>query len=417
MSIESKTLPHTESTAVSRPHWGQALARRALLARLEQLREGQIEWVEGERVLRFGRPTNDCPLVARLEVRDARFYTDLALGGSMAAAEAYMAGHWRSDDLTALLRIMARNMEVADGMDRGPAALAVPLQRLSHWLNRNTEAGSRRNIAAHYDLGNDFFRLMLDETMMYSSAIFAHDGMSLYQAQRHRLEVICQKLKLQASDHLLEIGTGWGGLALYAAEHYGCRVTTTTISREQYELARRRVAEAGLEDRITVLMEDYRRLTGQFDKLVSIEMIEAIGHEYYATYFRRCAALLKPNGLMLIQAITIADQRYEQAKQSVDFIKRYIFPGGCLPSVTVMTRIIGTYTDLRLTQLEDIGPHYATTLSHWRDNVQQHLGEIRALGYSDVFLRMWHYYLCYCEAGFRERTISAVHLVAARPGV
>ena len=256
---------------------------------------------------------------------------------------------------------------------------------------------------------------MLDETMMYSCAMFDEADMSLYEAQLHRLDAICNKLDLKATDHLLEIGTGWGGLALHAAQNYGCRVTTTTISREQYELASRRVAEAGLQGRITVLMQDYRDLNGKYDKLVSIEMIEAIGHQYYSSYFQKCAGLLKPQGMMLLQTITIADQRYEQAKRSVDFIQRYIFPGGCLPSVSVMLDTLTRHSDMRLYHLEDIGPHYATTLRKWRENVKAKLGNIKALGYSDSFLRMWDYYLCYCEGGFMERSIGTVQMLLVKP--
>jgi len=286
---------------------------------------------------------------------------------------------------------------------------------LLHWLNRNTQDGSRRNIAAHYDLGNAFFQLMLDDSMMYSSAIFAHPEMSLYDAQIYRLDKICRKLDLQPGNHLLEIGTGWGSLAIHAARHYGCRVTTTTISREQFDLAMTRITDADLTDKITLLLEDYRNLNGQYDKLVSIEMIEAVGHQYYEEYFRQCSKLLKADGLMLLQAITIADQRYDTARKSVDFIQRYIFPGSCIPSVTAMLSAMTRSSDLRLFDLEEIGPHYATTLRAWHENVLRHANEISALGYSQEFLRMWEFYLCYCEGGFLERAIGDVHMLLAKP--
>jgi len=338
-----------------------------------------------------------------------------AFGGSIGAGEAYMQGYWTTNDLTDLVRLLVLNREVLDGMETGLARLTVPAQKVLHWLNRNTQEGSRRNIAAHYDLGNDFFKLFLDETMMYSSAIFERPNMSLHEAQVARLAHICRKLDLKPTDHLLEIGTGWGGLALHAAKHFGCRITTTTISREQHALAVERIQATGLSDRITVLLSDYRDLTGQYDKLVSIEMIEAVGHQFFDTYFSKCGALLKPDGMMLLQAITIADQRYEQAKRSVDFIQRYIFPGSCIPSVAAMTDSIARASDLRLFHLEDIGPHYATTLRKWRENFFANIAAVRALGYPESFIRMWEFYLCYCEGGFTERVIGDVHMLLVKP--
>jgi len=285
-----------------------------------------------------------------------------------------------------------------------------------HAFRRNSRAGARRNIAAHYDLGNDFFRLFLDETMMYSAATFEHPRQSLYDAQVARLDLICQKLELKPTDHLLEIGSGWGGLALHAAQRFGCRVTTTTISREQWRLTRDRVAAAILGDRVDVLCMDYRDLTGTYDKIVSIEMIEAIGHQYYDTYFAKCSELLAPHGAMLLQAITIADQRYERARRSVDFIQRYIFPGSCIPSVAALSSSIARASDLRLFHLDDIGPHYATTLAHWRQNLRANLARVRSLGYGEEFIRMWEYYFCYCEGGFMERVIGDVQMLLVKPG-
>ena len=415
MNANTHILPRITPGSTPKPRFLDGLARRGLFNTLKNIHDGEIVIVENHREFSFGQQTERCPLRVRLYVQDPRFYSDAAFGGSIGAGEAYMAGYWCSDDLTALIRIMSCNLDVVDSMERGLAAMTVPIQKILHWLNRNTHAGSRRNIAAHYDLGNDFFRLMLDKTMMYSCAMFAEPTMSLHEAQLHRLDVICKKLQLKPTDHLLEIGTGWGGLALHAAQHYGCKVTTTTISREQYELACQRIAEVGLQDKVTVLMQDYRNLTDEYDKIVSIEMIEAIGHEHYATYFNKCKALLKPQGMMLIQSITIADQRYEQAKRSVDFIQRYIFPGGCLPSVTTMLQSITHHTDMRLYHLEDIGPHYATTLRKWRENIIANLTQIKALGYSETFLRMWDYYLCYCEGGFMERSIGTVQMLLVKP--
>jgi len=414
--MNSTVLSRVTPGSTPEPHFLDGLAARAVRARLGGLRHGRITVLEGGMRLEYGAPSSRCPLEATVEVRDPRFWSELAFGGSIGAGEAYMEGYWSADDLTALVRILLANPEVLDGMETGLARLSAPLQKALHWLNRSTRAGARRNIAAHYDLGNDFFALFLDPTMMYSCAIFAHPEMTLEEAQILRLERVCRKLDLKPSDHLLEIGTGWGGMAIYAAQRTGCRVTTTTISREQYGLARERVAAAGLENRITVLLEDYRDLQGRYDKLVSLEMIEAVGHQFFDAYFAQCGKLLKDDGLMLLQAITIADQRYEAARRSVDFIQRHIFPGGALPSVTKMLQSITAHTDMKLVDLEDIGPHYATTLRRWRESFVARLDEVRALGYPERFIRMWEFYLCYCEGGFEERAIGDVQMLLAKPG-
>jgi cyclopropane-fatty-acyl-phospholipid synthase len=396
------------------------LAKRAVLNKLESLRSGCLVLVEGNERHRFGRPSPELPEPVVIHVHDPQLYGDVALGGSVGAGEAYMRGYWTSAQLVDVVRLFALNMAALDGLEGGLAVLTAPLRKAVHALRRNSRAGSRRNIAAHYDLGNDFFRLFLDETLMYSAATFEYPGQSLYDAQVARLDRMCRKLDLRASDHLLEIGTGWGGLALHAARHFGCRVTTTTISREQWKLARERVRDAGLEDRVEVLCADYRELSvdegEQYDKLISVEMIEAIGDQQYDTYFRRCADLLAPEGAMLLQSITIADQRYERARRSVDFIQRYIFPGSCIPSVAALTRSIARASDLRVFDLDDIGPHYATTLAHWRQNFRANLPAIRALGHDEKFVRMWEYYLCYCEGGFAERVIGDVQMLLVKPG-
>ena len=397
-----------------------ALGKRVMLDKLRALRSGCLVLVDGGERHRFGQTSAALPEPVVIHVHDPMLYGDVAFGGSVGAGEAYMRGSWTTTQLVDVVRLFVLNMDTLDGLESGLARLTSPLRTAVHSLRRNTRAGSRRNIAAHYDLGNDFFRLMLDETMMYSAATFEYPGQSLHGAQVARLDRICEKLRLQSSDHLLEIGTGWGGLALHAARNFGCRVTTTTISREQWHLTRERVRDAGLESRIEVLCEDYRdlatRFTAQFDKLVSIEMIEAIGHQYYDTYFARCAELLKPQGAMLLQSITIADQRYERARRSVDFIQRYIFPGSCIPSVAALCQSISRAGDLRLFHLEDIGPHYATTLAHWRQRFRANLPRIRALGYDETFIRMWEYYLCYCEGGFAERTLGDVQMLLVKPG-
>ena len=363
----------------------------------------------------FGR-SGEGSLAANIEIRDPRFYRHLFFGGSLGAAEAYIRGYWTCDDLVSLVRIFCRNAAVSTGMERGPARILSTLSRIAHWLRRNTSSGSRRNIAAHYDLGNDFFSLFLDETMAYSCAIFPQAESTLHVASTAKFDRICQKLALTAEDHLLEIGTGWGGFALHAAREYGCRVTTTTISRKQYEYSRQQVAAAGIADRVTVLCEDYRALTGSFDKLVSIEMIEAVGHQYFDTYFRICSQRLKPHGMMLLQAIVIPDQRYERYRRSVDFIQRYIFPGGCLPSVGAICHSAGRKTDFRLFNLEDITPHYAETLALWRQRFRANLDQVRSLGFSEEFIRTWEFYFCYCEGAFRERAIGDVQILLTKPG-
>jgi cyclopropane-fatty-acyl-phospholipid synthase len=285
-----------------------------------------------------------------------------------------------------------------------------------HKFRLNHIKGSRRNIAQHYDLNNDFFSLFLDKNMMYSSAIFPDENSDLETGSNHKLDIICQKLKLQSTDTVLEIGTGWGGFALYAAENYGCKVVTTTISQQQYDLAKQRIVDKKLEHQITLLNKDYRHLTGTYDKIVSIEMIEAVGHQYYNTFFANCSALLKPRGQMLIQAITIQDQAFERAKNEVDFIKQSIFPGSCIPSVTALLAAMTRSSDLRLFHLEDIGLHYAKTLKLWRQRFSQNQEQVINLGFNNNFINLWNFYLCYCEAGFAEGYLGDMHLHFVKPG-
>ncbi|MDQ2963638.1 MAG: cyclopropane-fatty-acyl-phospholipid synthase family protein [Pseudomonadota bacterium] len=389
-----------------------ALARRLVLAGLATLRNGLLRVRDGDEVIEFGTGRSG-PRTA-LTVLDPAFYAEIAFGGSVGAGESYMLGHWQSNDLTALMRLLLRNPDALDAMETGLARVSAPLRLAAHWLHRNTRAGSRRNISAHYDLGNDFFQLFLDETMMYSCALFERPDMTLAEASTAKLDAVCRKLALGPQDHVLEIGTGWGGFALHAATRYGCRVTTTTISPSQHELARKRVHAAGLEDRISILLEDYRDLKGTYAKLVSIEMIEAIGHQNFGEFFRQCAARLAPGGQMLLQSITIADHLYDRARDEVDFIKRYIFPGCCIPSVSALAQAMAGASDLRIVHLEDIGPHYATTLARWRDSFLANRERVRALGYPESFCRMWEFYLCYCEAGFAERALGDVQMVLTR---
>jgi cyclopropane-fatty-acyl-phospholipid synthase len=391
-----------------------ALARRTVLSLFGRIVDGSLTVVEGGARAVFGRPGD--PLSATLTIHDASAYRATLFGGSVGAGEAYMNGLWTCDDLVALARILARNLEALNAMDSGVTGFASrATELLMAATRRNTRSGSQKNIAHHYDLSNDFFRLFLDESMMYSSAIFEREETTLADAQKAKLDRICQKLALGPDDHVLEIGTGWGALAIHAARAYGCRVTTTTISREQHRLATERVRAACLDDRITVLLRDYRDLEGQYDKLVSIEMIEAVGHEYLDDYFRVCSERLAPNGTMLLQAITIADQHHERHRTSIDFIKEYIFPGSCLPSMTSMVGSATRATDLRLFDLEDLTPHYARTLHVWRERFLANADGVRSLGFDEAFLRMWDYYLAYCEGGFAERYLGCVHALFAKP--
>jgi len=389
------------------------LLRRGVLRQLARLQRGQLVVTEGEERHVFGAA--GAVLQGQIDVVDAATWGMVASNGSIGAGEAFIHGYWTSPDLTAVIRVLVSNLEVLDAMEGGLAKLSRPFIHGLHWLNRNTRKGSQKNIAAHYDLGNGLFEQFLDPTMMYSAAQFLSADDTLEQAQLNKLERICQKLTLKPTDHLLEIGTGWGSMAIYAAQHYGCRVTTTTLSKEQFAYTEQRINQLGLQDQITLLLEDYRDLSGEYDKLVSIEMIEAVGHRFLPTYFKQCAHLLKSDGLMLLQAITIREQRYEQAKNTVDFIQRYIFPGGALPSVQRMLDVVGKDTDMNLLHMEDFGLHYARTLRLWHDNFRHAHGYLMELGYDDYFLRLWEFYLCYCEGGFLERTIGTAQLLLAKP--
>ncbi len=394
----------------------ERMARKGIFSLLKRIREGKVVIKDQDGVHVFGgRPGSIDALVAEVEVHHPRFYTSVVLGGSIGAGEAYMAGAWSVDDLTALMRIILLNRDVFGQMDSGLARLKAPLYRLYHLLRRDTRQGSRQNIAAHYDLGNAFYKLFLDETLTYSCGIFEHEDCTLQTASIAKYDRICRKLCLSPADHVIEIGSGWGGFAIHAAKNYGSRVTTTTISRSQHQLAKERILRAGVGERVEILLKDYRDLSGTYDKLVSIEMIEAVGYPYLETFFKACARLLKPDGMMALQAITIADQAFDRHRRSVDFIKRHIFPGSCILSVSAICGAVARATDLRLDHLEDLTPHYARTLSVWRERFFSNIDGVKKLGFSDAFIRMWEYYLCYCEAGFRERYLGDVQMRLIKP--
>ena len=411
-SIVPAEAPAIEQT---KPRRFDQLAKKLLFSLLGGLRRGELTIIEGSARRVFGKKSNQFPLEATITVHHPRFYSSAVFGGSIGASEAFMAGQWSTDDLTAVARIIILNREVLQGMEKGLARLTAPLHKFFHLLRSNTKKGSRLNIAAHYDMGNDFYKLFLDETLTYSCGIFEAEDCTLKEASLAKYDRICQKLDLSSRDHLVEIGSGWGGFAIYAAQNYGCRITTTTISAAQYDMAKERIDQARVAHMVELLLEDYRDLKGKYDKLVSIEMIEAVGHQYLDTFFRSCSTLLKEDGMMLLQAITIADQVFNRHKRSVDFIKRYIFPGSCIPSIAAISSSIARVTDLKLFHLEDITPHYAKTLRTWRQSFFANIDKVRDLGYPETFIRMWEYYLCYCEAGFTERYLGDVQMLLTKP--
>ena len=391
----------------------ESASRRLALGAFSRVRGGSLELIEPDgRNFTFGEAAAD--LAATIRVNSARFYKTL-LSGSVGLGEAYRDRLWDCDDLVALLRIACRNLGSLDAWRRRIHPLLVPLEKTVWRVPRNSKRASRRHISAHYDLGNDLFALYLDESMMYSSAVFPNPDATLAEAQQNRLERICQALELGPEDHLLEIGTGWGAMATHAAANYGCRVTTTTISQEQREGALRRIRDAGVEDRVTVLLEDYRDLRGRYTKLVSLEMIEAVGWQYFDVFFRRCSELLEPDGLFFLQAILIDDRLYETEKAAKSFANTLIFPGGCLPSLEVIQRSTARETDMSAIWLEEIGSHYARTLELWRKRFIANSDLAGELGYDEPFRRLWTLWLAMSEAGFRERRLRDVQVLFAKP--
>jgi cyclopropane-fatty-acyl-phospholipid synthase len=390
------------------------LARSLVLKSLGAIRQGRLIFIDRDERYEFGERSSELTTTVRVQHPD--FYRRVAFGGTIGAGETYMDALWSCSDLSALVQIMVRNQGAQQSLESGLAKVTAPLQRLLHRLNDNTHRGSRKNIAAHYDLGNDFYQLFLDPTMAYSCGIFERADSSLEEASLAKFDRICRKLGLTADMTVLEIGTGWGGFAIHAAQHYGCHVTTTTISQQQHDLAAERIATAGVGSLITLLKQDYRDLTGQFDRLVSIEMIEAVGHRHLPTYFRVCAERLKPDGAALIQAITMPDHLYDRYLDCPDFINRYIFPGSCCPSLHAMSDAVARSTDLRLNHLEDLSPHYARTLQSWRSAFHDKLTRVREMGFDERFIRMWDYYLSYCEGAFAERFTGVQQLLFSKPG-
>tara|TARA_R100001377_G_scaffold18474_1_gene9531 strand:+ start:327 stop:1553 length:1227 start_codon:yes stop_codon:yes gene_type:complete len=395
-------------------NWLDKRCRALVLNIFSKLTYGQLEVVEGSIHSHYPEIFSEQGIKGKIHIHDPSVYRDFVKGGSIGAAEAFIDGKWSSPNLTNVIRIFARAQQQTDSLEANKSWLNRLKNTISHWQNRNTQSGSKRNILAHYDLGNELYTRFLDPDMMYSSAIYPAENASLDEAQQHKLAAICQRLSLKENDHLLEIGTGWGGLAIYAVQHYGCRVTTTTISDAQHAYAQARIEKLGLTDKIILLKEDYRDLTGSFDKVVSIEMIEAVGFDFLPSFFKQCNDRLKVGGKLLIQSITIADQRFDYYKNNVDFIQRYIFPGGFLPSVNVLTQSITDHSELVVESLDDIGLDYAKTLAHWRENFLASWSELSHLGYDETFKRLWLYYFAYCEGAFLERSTSTVHLVARK---
>ncbi|AOT10574.1 SAM-dependent methyltransferase [Pseudoalteromonas luteoviolacea] len=389
------------------------MCKALVLKALEQITWGQIKLIDGSQEYIFGDENSLDSTV--IHVESSQMYNKFALGGSVGAGESYIEGQWSCSDLTKLIEIFVVNQDVLDAFEKKFALVSGLFNKITHFKNRNTKSGSKKNIVAHYDLGNDLYSSFLSEEMLYSSAVYPTHNASLEQAQQHKLKEICEQVDLQRTDHVIEIGTGWGAFAIYAALNYGCKVTTTTISEEQHAYVREKIIELGLQDQITLLKDDYRELNGKFDKLVSIEMIEAVGHEYLSGFFEKCSSLLKPNGVMLIQAITIACQRYHHYLKNSDFIQQYIFPGGCLPSITEMSKQICSSTDLVVHSVKDIGLHYAKTLFDWRERFDKAWPSLDNQKFDQRFYRLWEFYLCYCEGGFKQRATSAVHLVARKP--
>lgn len=395
--------------------WSEQFMCSALFKKLDQIKYGFLQVHINNMVYDFGKKETQHELHAVIRVHDIRLFKAIIFGGEPAAGNTYIKGWWSSDNLINVMRLFTLNREVLFSFKSGFASLAKRAYAITHLANKNTQQGSKRNITAHYDIGNDLYALFLDETMMYSSACFTPQHTTLEDASTYKLKIICDKLNLTSSDHVLEIGSGWGGFAIYAAQNYKCNITTTTISDEQFSYLQKKVSTHKLENKITILRQDYRNLEGQYDKLVSIEMIESVGHQYINEYFSICSRLLKPNGAMLIQAITISDYLYDHYIQSMDFIRKYVFPGGSLPSMSSMLSSIASSSDLTLFHSESYASSYAKTLEIWHQRFINNKEKVIELGYGNTFIRLWEYYLKYCQAGFEERVIDVQQIVLKKP--
>jgi cyclopropane-fatty-acyl-phospholipid synthase len=412
--MSTKIIPKSRSLScfVTKIPMVDHAAKKMLCSHLKKIKYGTLTLIDQDETLVFGEGQD---IKVAIKIIRSSFYSRTLLGGSIGNAESFVDGDWECTNLTDMVRLFVKNREILQKIDSGLVNLLSPLQKTFHGLRSNTLEGSKKNIRSHYDMGNDFFELFLDPTMMYSCALFESDKSTLEDASINKLRTICEKLKLNENDHLLEVGTGWGGMAIFAAQNYGCRVTTTTISKEQFEYASSKVRSLGLEGKIEVLFEDYRKLQGVYDKLVSIEMIEAVGLNNLNTYFEVCSRLLKPRGLMVLQAITIRDQYYENAKKSVDFIQTHIFPGSGIPSVNAMINSITQESDMVLISQQDYAEDYAQTIWHWNNQFHKKIDAVLSLGYPEFLPRLWDYYFAYCEGGFRERVIGLTQMVLAKP--
>ena len=391
-----------------------SIFKKGVMNKFKHLRHGSIKILEGDEILLFGDSESDDKVTVTIHSNE--FYVFLGSGGVTGVAEAYMAGYWTADNLVLLLQIVLKNKKILLSLDSGFAKLINPINKLIHWSKQNTLKGSKQNILAHYDLSNDFYKLWLDPSMTYSCGYFMDNSVSLEQASIEKIDRICRKLKLNKNDHILEIGTGWGSFSLHAAKQYGCTIDTVTISDAQYEYASKKIESSGLDSQINIFNKDYRKIEGKYDKIVSIEMIEAVGYQFIPQYFSKISSLLKEDGLVAIQGITYNDQNFEQYKNSVDFIKKYIFPGSCLVSVAQISDVIKEYTDLAIVDMEDITKHYAETLNRWKVNFMKVIPEVKKMGFSEAFIKMWEFYFVFCEAGFLERNIGDVQLVFSKSG-
>lgn len=401
-------------TSTSERSTVEKLSRDVALRALKKLQHGFLVITENGSVVGEFGDKNDA-LHARINVNHRRMYRRFLLSGDIGAGESYIDGDWNTPDLVSVIRVFAQNLDAMDAMSKRYGWLTWPLQKAAFLARRNSKRNAKQNILSHYDLGNELYTRFLDPAMQYSSAVYPTPETSLEDAQQHKMQRLCDMLDIQPGDQIMEIGTGWGGLAMYMAQHYDCHVTTTTISDAQLAYAKDKVERLGLSDRVTLLNKDYRDLDGQYDKLISVEMIEAVGKSYLPSFFKQCSRLLKPSGRMVLQAITIADQRMQRYNRDVDFIQQHVFPGGYLPSNELLCSLTRKHTDMVIRQVDDIGLDYARTLADWRQHFQARGHELNTLGYDERFARFWNYYLCYCEGGFTERRVSAVQLAATKP--